>query len=206
LRNCEGVIHIGANEGQERGTYNLFKLNVLWIEPIPEIYNKLLENIKEFSLQRALNYLILDRDNIKVILNISNNNGLSSSIFELDKHKNIWPDVYYSSKISLNSITLPSLLKKEFIPIKQYDCLIMDTQGSELLILKGCEQILQNFKYVKTEVANFEAYTGCCQLSEMNAWMASKGFRIIKKQKKGNKKEIGSYYDITYINKNYKNE
>jgi hypothetical protein len=34
LRDVTGVIHVGANTGQERFLYRLFGLNVIWIEPI----------------------------------------------------------------------------------------------------------------------------------------------------------------------------
>ena len=41
LNNVSGVIHVGANSGQERYEYNLYSLDVIWIEPIPKIFNKL---------------------------------------------------------------------------------------------------------------------------------------------------------------------
>jgi hypothetical protein len=41
LRKVRGVIHVGANEGQERDLYAAFGLNVIWIEPIPEVFQVL---------------------------------------------------------------------------------------------------------------------------------------------------------------------
>ena len=35
LRKVSGVIHVGANLGQERAHYARFRLDVVWIEPIP---------------------------------------------------------------------------------------------------------------------------------------------------------------------------
>src|SRR5215472_4628952 len=37
LRGVSGVIHVGANTGQERELYEKFGLHVVWIEPIPEV-------------------------------------------------------------------------------------------------------------------------------------------------------------------------
>lgn len=63
LNKVKGVIHVGASEGQERDLYNNYGLNVLWIEPIPQIYQKLQNNIKNYSRQIGLNYLVTDKDN-----------------------------------------------------------------------------------------------------------------------------------------------
>ena len=41
-----------------------------------------------------------------------------------------------------------------------WDALVMDTQEPELLILKGAEPMLSQFKYIKTEAADFESYVG----------------------------------------------
>ena len=37
LKNISGIIHIGANEGQEREKYKKYSLSVIWVEPIPQI-------------------------------------------------------------------------------------------------------------------------------------------------------------------------
>src|SRR5512142_1548427 len=41
LRRVRGVVHVGANTGQERDTYEKFGLDVLWIEPIPDVFQQL---------------------------------------------------------------------------------------------------------------------------------------------------------------------
>ncbi|WP_143594022.1 FkbM family methyltransferase [Synechococcus sp. BO 8801] len=62
----------------------------------------------------------------------------------------------------LKSTTLPSLLKVHQLDERDYQALIMDTQGSELLVLKGAIPVLKALPFIKTEVPDFEAYTGCC--------------------------------------------
>lgn len=62
LKEVNGVIHIGANEGQEREHYNKYGLQkVLWIEADPEAFKKLKKNISQYKNQTALNYLVLDK-------------------------------------------------------------------------------------------------------------------------------------------------
>jgi hypothetical protein len=45
LGDVSGVVHVGANIGQERQLYAAHKLNVLWIEPISEVFKRLESNI-----------------------------------------------------------------------------------------------------------------------------------------------------------------
>src|SRR6185295_11443255 len=165
LRKVSGVIHVGANTGQERELYKKHGLRVIWVEPIPEVFEKLKLNLTDFPQQRALQYLVSDQDNAQYQFHVANNDGASSSILELKHHKDIWPEVAYERTLALKSKTLASILAEERIDPREYDALIMDTQGSELLVLKGAGALLQHFRYIKTEVPDFESYAGCCQLS-----------------------------------------
>lgn len=62
LKEVNGVIHIGANEGQEREHYKKYGLQkVLWIEADPEAFKKLKKNISQYKNQIALNYLVLNK-------------------------------------------------------------------------------------------------------------------------------------------------
>jgi FkbM family methyltransferase len=195
----KGVIHVGANIGQERELYATYGLNVIWIEPFPEVYNRLKKLIHPYPEQRAFCYLITDVDDNDYSFHISNNEGLSSSIYDLGGHKAFWPNVTYIKNITLKSITLPSLVKKEHIELTKYDALVLDTQGSELLVLKGAVSLLPHIKYVKAEVADFESYKGCCQLHDIDAFLKEHHFRRIAKESCAQKEGVGSYYEVLYI-------
>ncbi|MFN6536319.1 MAG: FkbM family methyltransferase [Nostoc sp. EkiNYC01] len=198
LNNVSGVIHVGANTGQERKIYAQQKLDVIWIEPIPEIFKKLKNNLKRYPRQQGYQYLVTDKENENYEFHIANNNGASSSIFNFNLHKDIWPQVNYERSIMLKSTTLVSLVHKENINIDKYDALVMDTQGSELLVLKGAESILNKFKYIKTEVPDFESYVGCCQLKDIESFLLNHGFKEYSKHNFTSRKNGGNYYDIVY--------
>ena len=201
LRDVSGVIHVGANSGQERDQYNRFGLQVIWVEPIPEVFTELTRNIEEYSNQCAFQALVTDVEGKEYQFHIANNEGQSSSILELQHHKDIWPDVNYTTSISLKSTTLSSLLKKKRVDPCNYQALVMDTQGAELLVLKGSAPVLDNFKYIKTEVADFESYEGCCQLVDINAFMNKNGYVEISRKKFASRKVGGDYFDIIYRKK-----
>jgi FkbM family methyltransferase len=75
-----GVVHVGANLGQEREVYAALGLDVVWIEPIPEIFAQLKENVQGFPNQLAIEALVTDIDDKEYVFHIANNDGASSSI------------------------------------------------------------------------------------------------------------------------------
>jgi FkbM family methyltransferase len=200
LGDLSGVIHVGANSGQERTLYEKHRLRVLWIEPIAEVFETLVENLRDFPRQRALQCLVTDADGAKYSFNVANNQGASSSLLDLDLHRDIWPEVHYERTITLRSTTLVSLLAREGIDARDYDGLVMDTQGSELMVLRGATPILPNFTYIKTEVPDFSSYVGCCQLADIEAFVGGRGFREHSRVKFAERAGGGAYYDVVYRN------
>lgn len=198
LSEVSGIVHVGANLGQEAELYSAHGLNVVWVEPIPEVFTQLIDNIRGFKNQRAIQALVTDADDKEYEFHIANNNGASSSILQLKQHKDIWPRVHYTATVLLKSTTLASLFLRENIDAGKYQVLIMDTQGSELLVLRGSLPILNNFKFIQTEVPDFESYEGCCQLSDINEFMIEHGYKELFRRKFATRAEGGNYFDVVY--------
>ena len=171
---------------------------MVFIEPIPEVFARLSAKIRGFKDQKAFQALVTDIDDNEYKFYVSNNYGESSSIFKFKHVKDIWPDIDYTKSILLKSTTLATLFKREQLDASKYQALIMDTQGSELLVLKGSIPILDNFKFIKTEAADFESYEGCCQLSDINDFMIEHGYKEIFRETQASRAEGGSYFDIVY--------
>src|SRR5208337_2491599 len=132
LLQAKGVIHVGAHIGQERDDYAAHDLNVMWIEPIPVLFNMLRTNLLGYPKQIAFQYLITDRNGDIYVFHISDSGGGPSSIFEWGPvGKAVWPHVNYIDSLKIESRTLDS------IPTDGYDALVLDVQGSELVVLKG---------------------------------------------------------------------
>jgi FkbM family methyltransferase len=198
LKKCKGVVHIGANRGQERHRYKKYNLNVLWFEPIPDVFFQLQNNILDFPRQIALPYLLTDKDDVDYQFNIASNGGASSSIFDFSEHRNIWPEVTFVDQINLKSKTLKTIFASGDALPSLYDALVIDTQGSELLVLKGVGDYLKDFKYVKVEASDFNSYDGCCTLAEIKKFMLSNGYKLYLKRSFMKKKNIGTYYDVVF--------
>lgn len=198
LKDSNGVIHIGANIGQEKDHYKKFKVKrVLWIEADPNTFKKLKKNIKQYKNQKALNYLLNNKKK-NIIFNVSNFGGNASSIFNFSEHKKMHPDVKFTKKIMLKSYTFEEMIAKERIIIKDYNTLIMDTQGSELLILKGAKKFIHQFKYIKLETSDYEIYKKAPILKTITSFLKLHNFTEKKKIKIDESKNGGSVFDILY--------
>jgi FkbM family methyltransferase len=198
LRKIRGVIHIGANAGQERDLYAAFGLHVIWIEPIPDVFEALKINICGFPKQRAYNYLVTGEDGKARKLHIADNGGASSSIFDLSKHTEMYPGIAYKGVITINGVSLSSILAAEGANIRQFDAIVLDTQGSELEILKGAASILPHFRFIKVEVPDFESYKECCQIGELSAFMSLNGFCECSRHTISHRPGVGTYFDVCY--------
>lgn len=201
MNDVSGIVHIGANTGQERHRYAQLGLRVLWIEPIPEVFAQLERNIESLPNQRAVQCLITDKDGELVEFNIANNGGASSSILKFAEHKEIWPGVEFTTTLKLRTTTLATAFGTYDIDPTAYQAMLLDTQGAELLVLQGSQSLLGGFMYVKTEAADFESYEDCCRLVDIEAFMISQGYAEIAREWFAGNGKGGNYYDVVYKRK-----
>lgn len=198
LNDVSCVLHVGANTGQERFTYRVFEVDVIWVEPISGVFEELRSNLTGFPRQTAVQALISDRIGIRVHINISNNGGQSSSILDFAEHSNIWPDVKYVASEELITTTVDALVQSIGVQPRQIDALVVDTQGTELQVLQGARETLKGVRYVKTELPDFEPYRDCTTESQMNRFMAEIGFKEVRRQAVAGRAGVGTYYDVLY--------
>ncbi len=199
LRVVSGVIHVGANLGQERFLYDQLELAVVWIEPLDNIFETLSENIAPFPNQTALKYLITDQDHKRHNFYIADNQAASSSVFKPTGHFELWPEVQFPETREITGMTLATVLKKENISLTHYQALVIDTQGSELLVLQGLGELIRQFRYIRTEAADFDAYAGCCRLADLTAYLAKFGFVEKIRSNMTHRSSGGNYYDLLYV-------
>lgn len=201
LKDARGVIHVGANIGQEKDVYRSFNLPVIWIEPLNGIFEHLCKEIADYPMQAALQYLVTDVDGKEYSFGVSNNGAQSSSIFPFADHKQIWPDVDYIGCTYEKSVTLKTVIERDKINMSLFDALIMDVQGAELLVLQGAGEYLDRFRWIRAECADFEIYEGCCQLKDLDAFLFARGYERAELWKGRSKVGVGSTYEALYRRK-----
>jgi FkbM family methyltransferase len=197
LRDVPGLIHVGANIGQERALYDSYGLDVIWVEPVAEVFAKLQANIAPYSRQRACQYLLTDRAGLQTF-HVATNDGASSSLFDLGRHRELYPEITYERTLTLPATTLDTMLERERIDPRRYQALMVDTQGSELLVLRGAKALLPHLRYIRSEAADAEFYSGGCTDAEISAFLQGYGFREIRRDEFDRLAGRGAYFDILY--------
>lgn len=164
-----GIIHCGARIGEEADSYDAIGVkNVWWIEGNPNIIPKLTSNVSKYN-HTVIHALLYEKDGEELTFNITNYDGMSSSILEFGTHPEFSPDTVFVDHVSLLSRSLDSLVKEYKI---KANLLNMDLQGAELLCLKGAENLIPKLDYIFTEVNNAQVYKGCAQISELDSLLS----------------------------------
>lgn len=198
LCGAKGVIHIGANVGQECRLYGEMELPVVFVEALDGPFHELAQEVGWYSDQKAFQYLLTDKDDAEYDFHIANNDAQSSSIFEFGGHTRIWPSVKYVNKVKLKSATFRTMVEKEGIDLSLYDALVMDVQGAELLALKGMGELLDHFNFIRCETADFEVYKDCCQMKDLDEYLSAFGFTRTKTLRGAGFPGLGYTYEAIY--------
>lgn len=172
----KGVLHIGANVGEEAPVYDRLGVKKqIWIEGNPETFLKLKTNVAYNPQALALNYVIGD-ENKPVTFHIANNGSQSSSVLDLGHHKIDHPDVHFIGDIETTMHRIDSI----DLNLEGVDFLNIDLQGAEMLALLGMGKLLDQFRWAYLEVNKAEEYIGCAQIDAMDVFMRNKGFRRVE--------------------------
>lgn len=173
--NIRGVIHIGANKGEEYESYkNLNIKNMVFVEPRPDEFIKLINRINDPNcvfIQKALG----NKTGIeKMYISYGGGSpGASSSILKpklhLDLHKKI---KFHESLLEVEMEKLDNLS----IDFEKYNFINIDVQGYELEVLKGSERCLSSIDYLYTEINRDEVYENCAHIDEMDKYLKPFGF------------------------------
>lgn len=170
----KGIIHIGAHKMEERHDYLSAGINnIIWIEANPSL--NLLNKLSISEAEKTFQYAITDKDDDILDFNITNN-GESSSILDLNLHTKHHPHIHVTETIKVKTKRMDSLILENNIDIEKFDFLNIDIQGAELLALKGFGKMLQDIKYIYTEVNTNYIYKNCCLINEIDDYLSSFNF------------------------------
>ncbi len=173
LKIC-GAIHIGGHRGQEYVFYkDVGLLNVVFIEPQPDNFKILSENVGNECL---LFNVALGNFEGKTDMFVENaNQGQSSSILQPYKHIKQYPNIVFNSKIEVPITKLDSLPLDRSL----YNFINIDVQGYELEVFKGSSETLNNIDYVYAEVNRAELYRGGAFVEDIDKFLGNYGFKRV---------------------------
>lgn len=194
----KAVIEVGANTGNDtKKLLEKYKdCTLISFEPVPDLYNELVERYKDNKRVILYNCAVSDKDgnqkfNItKTDPSIRARYG-SSSLYEFKKDlHNKWsrPDFYTEKTIDIKVVKLSDIIQSH--GIKEVEFLHCDAQGNDLNVLKGLRRYSEIVKAGVIEVTDkISLYEGSQNtIEEARKILPTLGFEIID-IKKNDKKE-----------------
>ncbi len=169
----ESILHIGANEGQERNDYAECGASpCIYVEPADAAYAILEANLSDIPHHKAVRAVCSDTDGEHVTFNVASNGGQSSSLFALGPHAEFHPTITYTAAQSMVTTTVDRLIAEHF-PKRVPNLLVVDAQGADLRVLKGAKRSLPFIDGVLVEASEEPLYEGGCTLKEIAAFLES---------------------------------
>lgn len=164
-----GVVHAGAHKGEELQAYEALEFGpVTWIEAIPDLAEELANRVRPPS--KVINAAVWSVSNEKLRLKVTSSSA-SSSLFDLQDHKNEYPEIGVVKEIEVISQTLDDL---DLGPGR--NLLVLDLQGAEYEALSGASRSLQSIDYIVTEVNRKMLYKGIALVGDLDQILQSKNF------------------------------
>ena len=175
--NINTILDIGANIGQfaTEVTKVFPEAQIYSFEPIKDVYERLIDNIKENKRIRAFNSAL---GNINGRTRIFRDGySASSSLLEMaNLHKEAFP---FSGSISnqiINIKRLDDMVELERLKLNPEIMIKIDVQGYEEKVVEGGMNTIKKAKVVITEVSFYELYKDQVLFGEIYETFVSLGF------------------------------
>ena len=174
----ESILHIGANEGQERHDYHQSGASpCIYVEPVESVFIKLVDNLKDMPFHKAVQAVCSDVKGERILFNIASNDGQSSSILPLGSHSAFHPSITYTEVQPIISTTVDSIVA-EHSPQRVPNVLVVDAQGADLRVLMGACASLPFIDAVFVEASETPLYESGCTLEEITNFLRQFGIHL----------------------------
>lgn len=178
--NVRGILHGGCHLAEEAPDYDRVfgpKVPVYWIEANPEVFPKINHVLKDYPNQRLIAGVLSDEPKQDRVFNVTNYDGMSSSLLEFGTHERLYPDTVFEHRIRVLTTTLDEIVKNWVI---EANMLVMDIQGAEGLALAGAEELLPNLDAVMLEVNKDDVYLGCAKIWDLDDRLLQHGLTRVE--------------------------
>lgn len=174
-----GVVHVGTNDGYEMQWYKQMGIeNLIGFDPLPQAVVRFSQKYPDIPIyQRALS----NKDGWSH-LNVTYGDGAGSSLFnQIDESGVVqsWDDNKdIVGRIPVQTTRFDAWAMKHDFDPDLFDCLVLDTQGNELDVLKGMGNYLGGFKFLNIELSKEPVYEGETPGAAVAAWLKNKGYTL----------------------------
>lgn len=159
------IYDIGAYEGT-------------WTKDIKTVFNNAkyyqfeANTDKKIYIPNAYFEVLSDQDNRQIIYNKTKSNCQTGNSILIENTKYFAKENLIEEKRT--TITLASLIEREKLPIPQF--LKIDTQGSELAILKGLGNYLDKIEIIQLELSLHQYNKGAPLISDITVWLSNQSW------------------------------
>jgi len=173
-----GIILIGAYDGKTLKRLNLPNtVKILVIDANQGAVERLQENFANSPNIQVVQAAIANH-NDTVTLHLTSLES-SSSILPWKQYSEIYPNIKEIQQLTLSSRTLDTLLEELNLSPSDFNILILDIQGAELLALEGANQLLNTLDAIYTNVHYQELFEGGALAEEVNQFLSDYQFDIV---------------------------
>ncbi|MEY3328698.1 MAG: hypothetical protein RLZZ115_1581 [Cyanobacteriota bacterium] len=173
-----GIILVGAYDGKTLKRLNLPNtVKTLLIDANPSAVERLQENFADSPNVQVVQAAIANH-NDTVTLHLTSLES-SSSILPWKQYSEIYPNIKEIQQLTLSSRTLDTLLEELNLSPSDFNILILDIQGAELLALEGANQLLNTLDAIYTNVHYQELFEGGALAEEVNQFLSDYQFDIV---------------------------
>lgn len=173
------VIDVGANDG---GYGSLLRRGgfdgaILSFEPLLEAHARLLAAAQADDKWHVYPRGALGSENGEVQIHVAGNSASSSILPMHETHEKAAPESRY---VGVQTVQVQRLDEVRHEALERGDRILLkiDTQGYEMPVLQGAEQLLPRVAGVQLELSLTPLYEGQMLYLEMIQWMQSRGFDL----------------------------
>jgi|688.fasta_scaffold277295_1 FkbM family methyltransferase len=173
--NPTSILHVGAHEAEELEAYKKVwkKLSqpIYWVEGQVDLAKALgsrLDSKKNVVIQA----FVWNENGVELLFNVASNSQ-SSSLLKFGTHEMKIPEVQFTDSFRVVTRRLDSILPAKV----DFEFINLDLQGVELQALQGYGAKIRTTKWIYTEVNREQVYEGCTNVRDLDAYLATFGFK-----------------------------
>ncbi|MFA6263016.1 MAG: FkbM family methyltransferase [Candidatus Babeliales bacterium] len=178
------IVEAGAFNGKDSVLLANFwqQGHVHSFEPVPELYAKVVKATENCNNVSTYQVALADKEGtadfyISSFTATPGSPSASSSLLTPTGHLSAWSCIKFKKKLSVPTITIDAWAEKN--SIGHVDFIWLDTQGSELSILKSAPRILKTVKAMLLEVEFVELYKDQPLFTDVKTWLEANGFKFV---------------------------
>ena len=175
-----GVIHVGAYRTEENEWYIPWvNDNVIWIEANPNTYKRYTKPLAEKANQKCYCFAACNVDNKFANLQVP-----YGTTYEKDNHSAGCSSLSNTTALGPGEMikvpikSLDTLFEEEGLDVSNYNFLNVDTEGAELLVLKGFESNIHGIDYILVEMSKGDRFNTGCSHKVLDEYLQGKGFEL----------------------------